>query len=946
MHFPGHNSKDSSSPSPSPSPNNRPSGASEEPPPYDLSNSELAPKPNKQEGSHKKAPPIFKHSTSSLLREGRTGSSSSSASTAATTPTKRNVPYTPSKEQQKYIDSLSNSSSSVNALSTVSSSTQTEYFDVLPSFQMFQSILKRDDNQFSEDLRTLPPVYGDTANSSPTPPSGLSPVSSNSHSTNISTVMESVNTRLAEYELEREHEERGDYLFDEDHDVTTNESEEESTHNQNVAVTQDRYGHSPLDNIDKLHKAPHSPIDIQTFVTKFVPQPNQKNELETRLKEYTSGDMVNGYIIITNTSDKPVNFGLFTVSLEGTIKATERNHDANALEGHKYSKILMKKFLKMYDLNASYGYTDIPNSAGIEYTAFSTDTSDGTQIGLPNERVLEPHQKYKKFFTFRFPDRLLDNSCIHSILPHVLPPPSMGLDRTCFYNRGNTIQLNKALGYGFLNVRGTPLLTRDYSFEDVSVSYTIEAKFIDKKDTKDQVPLSESDINDSNSDADYVISKSTQYFLRFIPDLKEQLQNASRSFHYTPETYEFDGIDGKLFLDYLHLSTWRYIHMQNYQLEKEIDDRLAKEELSIEDIKHKNLIVSNSESTSLTLERILSKQHSFEESRKQRESDYNEQIHYEDLKMIGSKTSFEIYGKKKKMILSSLIKIGESRIYVKVPNKVIPYTSPKLLMKYNMGIEDDKSNTISPVVSRGNLTPTKTENSLRPIPSLTRVSSHISGIYNRSESDIISSLDISLIFDPVENSAKPPQISFVETNVVFWNYYTEYPLPFELGYDFFYANPDEKSNKAQDSIEFTKNNLQELKDQVSNYIHFLKTNQVFVSKNNYLYLKSIKNLGVKKDTIKDYYKTINANTHAELLNSESSWKANQLPNKKMQWVKNLTIPLIPINKNNINLLPSFQSCLVGRLYCLQVVVKYKGSGSDQNEFADNMVKVDVPILVG
>ena len=33
-----------------------------------------------------------------------------------------------------------------------------------------------------------------------------------------------------------------------------------NVHNQNIEVTQDdTYGHSPLDNIDKLHKLPHSP---------------------------------------------------------------------------------------------------------------------------------------------------------------------------------------------------------------------------------------------------------------------------------------------------------------------------------------------------------------------------------------------------------------------------------------------------------------------------------------------------------------------------------------------------------------------------------------------------------------------------------------------------------------------------------------------------------------
>lgn len=108
----------------------------------------------------------------------------------------------------------------------------------------------------------------------------------------------------------------------------------------------------------------------------------------------------------------------------------------------------------------------------------------------------------------------------------------------------------------------------------------------------------------------------------------------------------------------------------------------------------------------------------------------------------------------------------------------------------------------------------------------------------------------------------------------------------------------------------------------------------------------MKTLGIKKDTVKEYFKTLTHSTNPELLNNEQDWKAKQLPNKKIKWERKLTVPLTTINKNNINLIPSFQSCLVGRIYCLQVLVKYKGSGGDQDEFADNIVKVDVPILVG
>ena len=57
----------------------------------------------------------------------------------------------------------------------------------------------------------------------------------------------------------------------------------------------------------------------------------------------------------------------------------------------------MKKFFKMYDLNVSYGYVQVPNSAGIQYEPFSHDTSDGSVIGLPTDRLLQPNIKYKKF---------------------------------------------------------------------------------------------------------------------------------------------------------------------------------------------------------------------------------------------------------------------------------------------------------------------------------------------------------------------------------------------------------------------------------------------------------------------------------------------------------------------------------------------------------------------
>lgn len=872
---------------------------------------------------------------------GTSGNGSSGISSGSGTC--KNVPYRPSSDQQRHIDLLAQTTT----LTSVTSGTQSDYFDVLPSFQMFQSILKRDDSQFNENLTVNPPIYGDTSNSSPTPPDGLSPSSSHQENTLDSQLRETTRN-LSDVDFEEE------YLFQDEDDIPHNEQ----AHNHNVSVTTDHYGASPLDNIDRLPKAPHSPLDIQIFVTKKVPQPNFSNELETRLKEYTSGDLVNGYIIITNTSDKPVDFGLFTVSLEGTIKATEKNLNLTILDAHKYKKILMKKFLKMYDLNASYGYVHIPNSAGIEYEAFTKDISDGSQIGLPNDRVLMPQCKYKKFFTFKFPNELLDNSCMNGVISHILPPPSMGIDKTCFYNRGETIQMNKSLGYGFLNVRGTPLLTKDYSFEDVSVSYTIEAKMIDHVNSKNKDPLSQHEINDLSA-SEYVISSSSQYFLRFIPDLKDQMQ------YYNQEggSDSFGiGIDRKLFRDQHMLRTWRAIQEYNYRIEREIDERLNHDEYSAEDLKIKNLIIAPE---------IPEPREPNENRPKQADPDH----FHEDERMIGSKGPITVYGKKKKLILSSLVKIGTLRLYVRVPKRVISYSSPKLLMKYNNGDESLKqalSSTSSSDVS------------LRPVSSVSSVS-HVTDLYNRDDDDIINSLDLSLTFNPSDSSVKPPQISHIETNVIFWSYNADYPLPYELGYDFFYTSPQRDNNSSDSTanndslkpltsnslnpantlkksesitqeeffrhpqegeVETTRKNLQTLKDQALNYIQFLKASQTYLSKNLFLYLKGIKSLGVKKDTIKDYYRTLTAQTNPEILNNEGGWEAHQVPGKTLKWVKNFSIPLEVINKNNVNLIPSFQNCLVGRIYCLQVVVKFKGSNGETNEFADNVIRVDVPILVG
>lgn len=848
----------------------------------------------------------------------------------------KNVPYRPLEEQQAHIDLFGGNS--INSLTTYSTGTRTEYFDLLPSFQMFQSILKRNDFEFDEDVLGRPPDYGDTTTSSPTPPAELSPMNTRS---NIDEVLHSVSGQLESYSM-RDHDEsdeeiEGQYLFSDNETedglqrdprlqsmASNDRSEYHSRSNSQQrggAVTHESYGHSVLDNIDKLPQARFSPLSIEIVVTKHVPTPNTINEAETKLKEYSCGDVVNGYVIITNTLDQDVDFGLFTVSLECTIKALYLSSDQ--ITNRRSHRILLKKLLKMYDLNASYNYGAIPSSAGIQYEMNDVDTIDGTIMGLPNNRILKANLKYKKFITFKFPQMLLDNSCPHGVLRHTMPPPSFGIDNTAFFNRASAISVNKALGYGFLSYRGSPVKVKDYSFDDISVSYTIEAKFIDKKHSQDQhAPVHTNDVNDPDSESKYIISKSSQYFLRFVPDIKTQVDTYSKNYkNLRQDTFDTVGIDGMLFGNLVKRSTWNFINFMNSTLEQEIQSALDKREYSCEDIKRKNLFNNMNDSSgngflrpsvnNVDRSSWIQDQHEF----------------FNNRKMISTHEPVEICGRKKRRLLLSVHKIGVATLYARVPDKLISYGSPRLIQKYNDGIKSEIQTPGSP-----------SGDGFAPIHP---VLSNMEELYNRDDDSVMKSAKIEIVFQNVEETSRPPSISSIECNIVAWSYRTDYPIPVSFEHDFFYTKPsDSQCIIYADDVENTKVNILDLKNQVNSYINFLKEARIYITQNTYSYLKGLSTLGVKKDTIKEYFQTILPSNH-HLIFNDDNWSATQLEDGKMRWTKEMQIPLRVINKNNICLPPSFQSCLVGRLYCLQLIVKLKGA-----EDPANTLTIDVPVLIG
>lgn len=858
---------------------------------------------------------------------------------------KKNVPYRPSRHLQAQIDKLGEP---LNSLTPLSSGTKTEYFDVLPSFQMFQSILKRNDFEFDENNLGNPPLYTVASSAS----DASLPIQSSS--AEIDQVL--LNASNPDFNLddsdEYDDELEGQYLFSdtESEDGLQLRAPRAQHHNEpgprigrsplrslspvrstSVGVpghgapgspanimTHESYGHSVLDNIDTLPHARSSPLTIEIYVTKDVPVPHQLNALETKLKEYSCGDVVNGYVIITNTLDKDVDFGLFTVSLQGTIKLINTTKNDRGVE--VTHSIIQKKILKMYDLNASYNETAIPSSAGIEYEAFSRDQYDGCVMGLPDNRILKAREKYKKFITFKFPDMLLDIVCPHGVMRHTMAPPSFGIDTTAFFKRAGTIEINKALGYGCLASKGSPIRVRDYCFENVSVSYAIRAEFIDKQHTEDQsLPVFTEDINDPKNKSKYIISKSAEFFLRLLPNVKSQVDSFSKAHSlFGVETFDTVGIDGVLYGRLAKRETWHFINRMNLTIEQEIQSALDKREFSGDDMKRKNISTEqpfHHVSSKINL-KVTPEIHDFLPEYIVRE--------FERSRILFTHKPINVSIKKKKLLMLTAEKVGEAILAVKVPTKLIAYGSPRLIQKYNDGRED--SSALAAVSSRENL--------LSPISS-----NNMMELYNRNDDTVIKKVDLELWFKPTVDKSLLPEVSLVEFNVVAWSYKTDYPIPISFDHDFFYSRSDVSGAVIQhDDVENTKENLQQFKDVINQFIAFLRQTKTYISQNTFSYLKGLSKLGVKKDLLKEYFQTVSIQPSDP--NCED-WKPQTFANGQTLWNKKMSVPLITINKNNVTLPPSFQSCLVGRLYSLQVKVKFKGSDEHHN-----FTNIDVPVIIG
>ncbi|EGW32392.1 uncharacterized protein SPAPADRAFT_61464 [Spathaspora passalidarum NRRL Y-27907] len=134
--------------------------------------------------------------------------------------------------------------------------------------------------------------------------------------------------------------------------------------------------------------------------------------------------------------------------------------------------VRIRKFLEMFDFYGSWNEAHINRLVtdfGNPYECPNIfDPIDGTFLAFGDKKTIFPNKVYKRIFTFRIPNNLLDSECNeHNLSKHVELPPTIGMSRwelAHFPDREH----NKI---------------KDFSLLDTSISYGVMARFIGKKST-------------------------------------------------------------------------------------------------------------------------------------------------------------------------------------------------------------------------------------------------------------------------------------------------------------------------------------------------------------------------------------------------------------------------------------------------------------------------------
>lgn len=366
--------------------------------------------------------------------------------------------------------------------------------NILPSYEMFRATISKTLRPTNEDYRVEPPTYEVTpVNSGTTTPVCLSAMVSPQETT------------AEEY-------------------FPTDINEE------NIKIWEDTIL-ANVHNIPNLSKSEYPVsynLQIKTFVTKEVCQKGIKPVIiDPTLKEFKQGDFLHGYVTFLNTSLEPIPFEMVYVVFEGMIVNLENRNGYINTEKRKVTF----KFLNMLDLFASWSFSNIDrlvtdNGDPHDWCEGETDPYDNTILAMDLQRMFMPGITYKRFFTFRIPEKLLDDVCeYHDISTHTEVPPTFGVPR--FSIPPSQLLINR------------DFQIKDFALMDSSVSYTISARVIGKasdykyKTLKDQYVVGNEDsrsirvipkINPLFTySRDLMTRESEHFFKAFLDSIREKI---------------------------------------------------------------------------------------------------------------------------------------------------------------------------------------------------------------------------------------------------------------------------------------------------------------------------------------------------------------------------------------------------------------------------------------
>ncbi|KAK6455599.1 Bul1 N terminus-domain-containing protein [Scheffersomyces xylosifermentans] len=276
-----------------------------------------------------------------------------------------------------------------------------------------------------------------------------------------------------------------------------------------------------LDNVHKLRNLTctdnplSNAVDISVHFTKDICKVGEEpEEINPSLFEYSQGDYINGYVLIKSSASRPIPFEMFYLLFEGTIIVTD-------LQTKEKNPLRIKKFLEMFDFSASFNDGHINRLITEFDNPFQcpdmVDPRDGTRLSFGLNKTILPNRVYKRFFTFKIPNNLLDSECNeHNLTEHVQLPPSMGLSR-----------------YADSTPRGVALEDhiKDFSMIDTSVAYGVLARFIGRKskyDIENKLKKHDDTTLINSTGDEYIILKETCNYMRIVRKSNDMTENEKR----------------------------------------------------------------------------------------------------------------------------------------------------------------------------------------------------------------------------------------------------------------------------------------------------------------------------------------------------------------------------------------------------------------------------------